>query len=317
MVDIAYGHDRINHPPTASTALLTVPYVVARPTASRHRSPACGYARSPERTDQWQPRTRTRGTGVEAGLGELRETDPLLVLLHAMPAGDPARAAARRTAIEWYLPMAGYLARRFRNHGEPADDVTQAATIGLIKAVDKYDPSRGVPFIGYAFPTVLGEIRRHFRDTTWDIRVPRRVQELYREVAVANDELTHELLRTPSPAALAGRLGVSEREVGEARLAANSYRLLSLDRPRPDGDGEDDGQLADVLGVLDPALASVEDRMLLRNRLGRLSERDRRIIAMRYDAELTQAQIAAQLGLSQMHISRLLTRTLSQLRQMA
>ncbi|WP_275420189.1 SigB/SigF/SigG family RNA polymerase sigma factor [Catellatospora citrea] len=239
------------------------------------------------------------------------------MLLHAIPAGHPARAGARGRAIEWYLPMAGFLARRFRNYGEPLDDITQAAVIGLIKAVDRYDPGRGVPFIGYAFPTILGEIRRHFRDTTWDIRVPRRIQELYRELTVVTDELTHELLRPPSTGLLAERLGISEQEVGVARLAAHSYRLLSLDQPRTDLDGEQDGQLTDMLGVRDPALASVENRMLLRHRLSRLSERDRRIIELRFDAELTQSQIAAQLGLSQMHISRLLSRTLSRLRLMA
>lgn len=280
-----------------------------------------GYAttrplRPPEQPDQWRPRPRSRNS-AEADLGRSSETDPLLVSLHAIPAGDPARAAARSSAIEWYLPMAGFLARKFRNHGEPVDDVTQAAVIGLIKAVDRYDPGRGVPFVGYAFPTILGEIRRHFRDTTWDIRVPRRIQELYRELAVVTDELTHELLRPPSTVLLAERLGVSEQDVGVARLAAHSYRLLSLDQPRTDADGEQDGQLTDMLGVRDPALASVENRMLLRHRLSRLSERDRRIIMLRFDAELTQAQIAAQLGLSQMHISRLLARTLSRLRMMA
>ncbi|GAB4060517.1 SigB/SigF/SigG family RNA polymerase sigma factor [Catellatospora paridis] len=274
--------------------------------------------RPPEQPDRWQPRKRARAeTTAETDLGRSSETDPLLVSLHAIPAGDPARAGARSSAIEWYLPMASYLARRFRNYSEPLDDITQAAVIGLIKAIDRYDPSRGVPFIGYAFPTILGEIRRHFRDTTWDIRVPRRIQELYRELAVVTDELTHELLRPPSTVLLAERLGVSEQDVGVARLAAHSYRLLSLDQPRTDLDGEQDGQLTDMLGVQDPALASVENRMLLRHRLSRLSERDRRIIVLRFDAELTQSQIAAHLGLSQMHVSRLLSRTLSRLRLMA
>ncbi|WP_196279353.1 SigB/SigF/SigG family RNA polymerase sigma factor [Catellatospora vulcania] len=256
---------------------------------------------------------------MAADLGTPGETDPLLVSLHAMAVGDPARAGARDRAIEWYLPMAGYLARRFRNYGEPLDDITQAAVIGLIKAIDRYDAERGVPFVGFAFPTVLGEIRRHFRDTTWDIRVPRRIQELYREVAVVTEELTHELRRSPTTGLVAQRLGVSERDVGLARLAAHSYRLLSLDQPRSDGDweGDGDGRLADLLGVRDPALAAVENRMVLRYRLSRLSERDRSIIVMRFDAELTQSQIAARLGVSQMHISRLLSRTLSQLRLMA
>ncbi|WP_144119189.1 SigB/SigF/SigG family RNA polymerase sigma factor [Catellatospora sichuanensis] len=274
--------------------------------------------RPPEKTDRWQPLPRLRSATMAAPLAGPGETDPLLVSLHAMPVGDPARAVARDRAIEWYLPMAGHLARRFRNHSEPLDDITQAAVIGLIKAIDRYDPGRGVPFVSFAFPTVLGEIRRHFRDATWDIRVPRRIQELYRELAKVTDQLTRELQRSPSTVLVAQRLGVSEREVGVVRLAAHSYRLLSLDQPRSDGDwdGDGDGQLADLLGVADPALTAVENRMLLRHRLSRLSERDRRIILMRFDAELTQAQIAAELGVSQMHISRLLSRTLSRLRLM-
>ncbi|GAB4060535.1 SigB/SigF/SigG family RNA polymerase sigma factor [Catellatospora paridis] len=268
--------------------------------------------RPPEQPDHWQPR---RGAGKPADIAAdwPSEADPLLAMLHALPADDPGRPAARARAIEWYLPMTGYLARRFTRRGEPFDDITQAAVIGLINAVDGYDITRGIPFTGYATPTILGEIKRHFRDSTWDVRVPRRLQELYLQLATVTDELTRDLQSSPSSAQLADRLEVSGHELGVARQAGHAYRLLSLDKPRTDGDME----LSESLGAWDPAMGTVENRMLLQRRLARLSERDRRIIAMRFDEELTQVQIAAQLGVSQMHISRLLARALSRLRRMA
>ncbi|WP_144126132.1 SigB/SigF/SigG family RNA polymerase sigma factor [Catellatospora sichuanensis] len=266
----------------------------------------------PEQPDRWQPRPG-RGKPVDITADWPSEADPLLVLLHALPADDPRRAGTRARAIEWYLPMTGHLARRFTRRGEPLDDVTQAAVIGLIKAVDRFDITRGVPFVGYAAPTIVGEIVRHFRDNTWDVRVPRRVQELYLQLAVVTDELTRDLQGSPNSAQLAERLAVSGRELGVARQASQAYRLLSLDNTRPDGDE----QLSDSFGACDPGLGTVENRMLLQRRLARLSVRDRRIIVMRFEHELTQSEIAAQLGVSQMHISRLLARCLSRLRQMA
>ncbi|MEU8076335.1 SigB/SigF/SigG family RNA polymerase sigma factor [Catellatospora citrea] len=268
-----------------------------------------------EQTDRWQPRRHTATAGI--GPFHPHEPDPLLVQLNATPAGSTARTAARSRAIEWYLPMAGHLARRYRNRGEPLDDITQAALIGLIKAVDRFDTARGLPFASYAFPTIIGEIRRHFRDSTWEIRVPRRVQELSRDLAVTTEDLTGELRCMPSTAQLAERLGVTAQDVGAARLAANAYRTLSLDQPVTDADGDRDGSLGERLGVRDPALASVENRMWLRQQLAGLSPRDRRIIALRFGDELTQTQIAAELGMSQMHISRLLARSLDRLRQAA
>lgn len=262
--------------------------------------------------DRWRPRP---GNGKAAHVAADRpgEADPLLDLLYDLPADDPQRAVARARVIEWYLPMTGYLARRFARRGEPLDDITQVAVIGLIKAVDGYDITRGVPFAGYATPTILGEIKRHFRDSTWDVRVPRRVQELYLQVAAVTEELTRDLQGSPSSAQLAARLEVGSVELGAARRAGYAYRLLSLDKPRSDGDD----QLSDSLAVRDTALQAVENRMLLQPLLARLPVRDRRIIAMRFDEELTQSQIAARLGISQMHVSRLLARALSRLRDMA
>ncbi|MEV4417211.1 SigB/SigF/SigG family RNA polymerase sigma factor [Catellatospora sp. NPDC049609] len=268
--------------------------------------------RPPEQPDRWQPRPR-RARPAAVTPDRPGDNDPLLVRLHSLPAGDPARAAARTQAIEWYLPMTGYLARRFTRRGEPFDDIAQAAVIGLIKAVDGYDIARGVPFSCYATPTIVGEIKRHFRDSTWDVRVPRRVQELYLQLAAVTDELTRDLQGSPSSAQLAARLDVSQQELGVARQARHAYRLLSLDMPRTD----DDGELSESLGAADPAMGTVENRMLLQGRLALLSERDRRIITLRFDEELTQAQIGRQLGISQMHVSRLLAQALSRLRRMA
>jgi RNA polymerase sigma-B factor len=231
-----------------------------------------------------------------------------------MPTDDPDRAALRTRAIEWYLPMTGYLARRFGGRGEPLDDLTQAAVIGLMKAVDGYDCRRGIPFAGYAIPTIVGEIKRHFRDATWDVRVPRRTQELHRAILTAADELTREMQATPDTAMVAERLGIARHEAAATLHVAYAYRAVSLDQPRADGGGAD---LTELLGGPDPAMAMAEDRELLQRWLAKLSDRDRRIIEMRFYADLTQAQIALELGVSQMHVSRLLTRSMFRLRQMA
>ncbi|MEU7827255.1 SigB/SigF/SigG family RNA polymerase sigma factor [Catellatospora sp. NPDC049133] len=266
----------------------------------------------PEQPDHWRPRPRSGNVdGVAATLP--CEPHPLLELLHALPTDDPQRVAARASVIEWYLPMTGYLARRFARRGEPVDDIAQVAAIGLIKAVDRYDVTRGVPFAGYAIPTIMGEIKRHFRDSTWNVRVPRRLQELCLQVASATDELTRDLQGSPSSAQLAARLRVGGAELGAARRAGGAYRLLSLDKARP---GSDE-QLSESLAVRDTAMAAAENRMLLQPLLARLPARDRRIIVLRFYDELTQSQIAAQLGVSQMHVSRLLSHALSRLRGMA
>lgn len=266
----------------------------------------------PEQRDRRRPRP---GNGMVAGVAAdlPSEPHPLLELLHVLPADDPQRLAARARVIEWYLPMTRCLARRFARRGVPLDDITQVAAIGLIKAVDGYDVTRGVPFAGYAIPTILGEIKRHFRDSTWYVRVPRRLQELCLQVAAATDELTRDLQGSPSSAQLAARLRVGGAELGAARRARGAYRLLSLNKARA---GSDE-QLSESLAVRDTAMAAAENRMLLRPLLARLPARDRRIIVLRYYEELTQSQIAAQLGVSQMHVSRLLSHALSRLRGMA
>jgi RNA polymerase sigma-B factor len=236
----------------------------------------------------------------------------LLVRLADLPADNPDHARVRARLIEMHLPLAEYLARRFRNRGEPFDDLLQVANLGLIKSVDGYDVSRGAAFSSYAIPMILGEIKRHFRDKGWDVRVPRRVQELRLEITRATSDLAQSLGRSPTVADLAAHLGVREEDVVEGLDSAHAYRALSLQAPLL---GEaPDTRLADLMGDVDHQLESVEDREALRPLIASLSPREQRIIALRFFGNMTQSQIAAELGISQMHVSRLLSQALAALR---
>ncbi len=232
--------------------------------------------------------------------------------LAASEADSPARSRIRDELVEMHLPLVEYLARRFRNRGEPLDDLVQVATIGLIKSVDRFDLERGVEFSTYATPTIVGEIKRHFRDKGWAIRVPRRLQELKLSLTKATSELSQRLGRSPTVAELAEHLGMSEEEVLEGLESANAYSAVSLDAP--DGGDEDAPAVADTLGSEDESLEGVEYRESLKPLLDQLPPREKRILLLRFFGNMTQSQIAADLGISQMHVSRLLARTLTQLR---
>jgi RNA polymerase sigma-B factor len=250
--------------------------------------------------------------------GSTRATDPqaraLLSLMADLPAG-PDRDRVRARLIELYIPLAEYLARRFRNRGEQFDDLAQVANLGLIKSVDGYDPSRGAAFTSYAIPMIVGELKRHFRDKGWDVRVPRRLQELRLEISKVSGDLAQDLGRSPTVADLATRLEVSEEEIIEGLDCGQAYRALSLDAPVGDvGDSGATG-LGDLLGGEDPDMRDVENREALRPLLAKLPRREQRIIAMRFHGNLTQSQIAAELGISQMHVSRLLAGALRALRE--
>jgi RNA polymerase sigma-B factor len=236
----------------------------------------------------------------------------LFVQLNALPEDDSQRARLRDELVELHLPLVEYLARRFRNRGEMLDDLVQVATIGLIKSVDRFDLERGVEFSTYATPTIVGEIKRHFRDKGWAIRVPRRLQELKLALTKATSELSQKNGRAPTVAELAGHLGLSEEEVLEGLESANAYSAVSLDAP--DGGDDDSPAVADSLGMVDEALEGVEYRESLKPLLAQLPPRERRIIMLRFFANMTQSQIGEEVGISQMHVSRLLTRTLTQLR---
>ncbi|MBM9624756.1 RNA polymerase sigma factor SigF (plasmid) [Streptomyces zhihengii] len=236
--------------------------------------------------------------------------------LQVLEEGTHAYQYARNTLIEMNLSLVQFAARRFRSReAGDMEDVIQVGTIGLIKAIDRFDLSREVEFSTFAIPYIVGEIKRFFRDTSWAVHVPRRLQELRVDLAQAKELLAARLDRDPNVRELADHLQLTEDEIIEGLIASNGYTAGSLDVP---GEGEGPAGVArtyaDVLGAVDPALEKSEDLQALAPLLGELGERDRRIIAMRFGQEMTQAQIGTELGVSQMHVSRLLSRALAQLR---
>lgn len=238
----------------------------------------------------------------------------LLATMAAEPPDSPEYGRARDELVTIHLPLVEHLARRFRDRGEPHDDLVQVGTIGLIKAVDRFDQDRGVEFSTYATPTIVGEIKRHFRDRGWSIRVPRRLQELRQHIGVATAELSQKSGRSPTVAELAAALELSEEEILEGLESAQAYSTLSIDSAGGgDGDSEPTS-LTETLGSEDEALEGVEYRESLKPLLAALTERERQIIMMRFFKNMTQAQIAQEVGVSQMHVSRLLTRALLELR---
>ncbi|WP_234308539.1 RNA polymerase sigma factor SigF, partial [Streptomyces sp. NRRL F-4428] len=249
------------------------------------------------------------GSPAPAALPDPRDRSSaraLFVELRALPDGSAEKAELRNRLVRMHLPLVEHLARRFRNRGEPLDDLTQVATIGLIKSVDRFDPDRGVEFSTYATPTVVGEIKRHFRDKGWAVRVPRRLQELRLSLTTATAELSQQHGRSPTVHELAERLGISEEEVLEGLESANAYSTLSLDVPDTD---DESPAVADTLGAEDEALEGVEYRESLKPLLEGLPPREKRILLLRFFGNMTQSQIAQEVGISQMHVSRLLART--------
>jgi RNA polymerase sigma-B factor len=254
-----------------------------------------------EPTGRYSARERDENSS-EAMLARLGDLDP----------DTDAFTRLRARIIEDLLPLATHLAARFRNRGEPFDDLVQVANLALIKAVDGFDPHRGVSFSSYAVPFIAGELKRHFRDKTWHVRVPRRLQELSLQINRATDELTQRLGRSPTVSDLALHLEIGEEEAIEALEAAGAYHSLSLDAPAGGEDGA--STLVDIIGSEDAELAGVDARVALPPLLATLPVREQRILAMRFFGNLTQSQIAAELGISQMHVSRLITKALTTLR---
>ena len=221
----------------------------------------------------------------------------------------------RNTLVELNMALVRFAAKRFRTRSEPMEDIVQVGTIGLIKAIDRFDLDQENEFPTFAMPTIIGEIKRFFRDTSWAVHVPRRLQELRLTLAKATDTLTCSLGRGPTAAELAAHLGLTEEEVVEGQMAANGYSVSSIDASSATGEGDDQGSsFVAHLGDVDPGLDSVENLVCLKPLLAGLGERDRRIISMRFGAEMTQSQIGDELGISQMHVSRLLSRALGTLR---
>jgi RNA polymerase sigma-B factor len=237
---------------------------------------------------------------------ERSSVDALLIAYHRE--GD--RDARERALVE-LMPLVRALASRYAGRGEPLEDLVQVGALGLVKAVDRFDVDRGVEFSSYAVPTIVGEIRRHFRDKAWAMHVPRRIKELSVRLARVLDELTHELGRSPTVAELAEAAGAEEEEVIDALDSAHAYSTRSLHAPFEDG-GDD--SLAEKLGEEETGYRDVEDGSIVATGLGALDERERRIVELRFFEEMTQSQIAAEIGISQMHVSRLLRRALVKMR---
>jgi RNA polymerase sigma-B factor len=228
-----------------------------------------------------------------------------------MPVDDPRRPALRDRVIEAWLPLARHLAARYHGRGEPADDLLQTAVVGLIKAVDRYDADRGVEFTGFAIPTILGEVKRHFRDRTWSVRVPRRTQELRMAITDANNTLVHTLGRSATVADIAAHLKITEEEVLEGLEGARAYSATSLSTPVA---ADESMSLGDTLGEDDHEYELTELRMVLGVAMAHLDEREQTILSLRFYGNMTQSDIAARIGVSQMHVSRLITRALAKLR---
>jgi RNA polymerase sigma-B factor len=242
------------------------------------------------------------------------ETMRVLRRIAALPADDPERARLRDEVVEDHMPYARHIARRYGRLGVTDEDFEQVAYLGLVKAVDNFDPEYGTGFLGYATPMIVGEIKRYFRDATWSVHVPRHMQELTGEMYSAVDALTTELGRGPTLRELAARLGVGVEELVEALDAAEAYNIVSLDCPIG-RTGADDGEcLGELLGAEDPGYERAVDREVLRGLVDELGERDRRILLMRYFRGMTQSEIGERLGVSQMQVSRLISRILTELR---
>ncbi|MGW8764903.1 RNA polymerase sigma factor SigF [Streptomyces sp. NPDC055815] len=235
--------------------------------------------------------------------------------LAAREEGTAEHQYVRNTLIEMNMTLVRYAAGRFRGRTEEMEDIVQVGMIGLIKAIDRFDLSREVEFTTFAVPYIVGEIKRFFRDTSWAVHVPRRLQEARVELAKATDELSSRLGRAPRVAELAPVMDLSEEQVVEAQLAANGYHSTSLDAAIGGDDETDDAALADLIGEEDTALALFEDFHTLAPLVAALDERDRVLLHLRFVEELTQTQIGERLGVSQMHVSRLLARSLNRLRE--
>ncbi|MCM2419726.1 RNA polymerase sigma factor SigF [Streptomyces sp. RKAG293] len=237
----------------------------------------------------------------------------LFLRLETLDEGTYEYSYVRNTLVELNLALVKFAASRFRTRSEPMEDIIQVGTIGLIKAIDRFELSRGVEFPSFAMPTIIGEIKRFFRDTSWSVRVPRRLQELRLDLAKAGDELAQQLDRSPNVAELAARLRITAEEVIEGMAASNAYTASSLDA-QPDED-DSEGALTDRIGYEDHDLEGIEYIESLKPLIAELPARDRKILSLRFTGNLTQSEIGEELGISQMHVSRLLSRTLARLRR--
>ncbi|MBC3841327.1 RNA polymerase sigma factor SigF [Streptacidiphilus sp. 4-A2] len=287
---------------------------VGRPEAGRARFPGVPRGRALVR-----PR-RDGFRGLPVPVGPVGPVDAramskvLFVRLAALEEGTHEHQYVRNTLVEMNLTLVWFAAGRFRNRSEPMEDIVQVGTIGLIKAIGRFDPERGIEFPTFALPTIVGEMKRFFRDTSWAVHVPRRLQELRLLLARATDELAQRSGRAPTAAELAAHLELTVEEVCEGLVAANGYSVSSLDAQPGDDESDTGGSIAERVGQLDPGMEGIENLESLKPLVAQLPERERVILSLRFGAEMTQAQIGAELGISQMQVSRLLTKAVRALR---
>ncbi|WP_040808791.1 RNA polymerase sigma factor SigF [Nocardia concava] len=246
------------------------------------------------------------------------DIEPLLKeLAIAVEKDDPSQDRLREEAIGRCLPLAEHIARKFSGRGEPYEDLLQVARVGLVVSIDRFDVTRGSRFLSFAVPTIMGEVRRYFRDGTWAVRVPRRIKEIQLRLGTTIERLAQGLGRMPTAREIAAELGVDRAEITQAMLAANAYQSSSLEAAMPDGGENAPLSLLDALGEDEPNYELVDQYLAVRPHLAELPDRERQVLVLRFFEGKTQAQIAAHLGVSQMHISRILTKTLSGLREAA
>ncbi|GAA2169751.1 SigB/SigF/SigG family RNA polymerase sigma factor [Actinomadura napierensis] len=242
------------------------------------------------------------------------QAELLLAEMNRLADDDPRRETLRARIVEMHVPLVRGIARRYANRGEPLDDLQQVAYLGLVKAINRFDPEVGDRFVTYAYPVVTGEVKRHFRDKTWGVRVSRRIQELRPVLQSTVQEFTRAHGRSPTTREIAALLEITEEETVEVIIACDAYRPLSLEAPADGAAGGDAATVGERLGSDDPALQNLIDGNALRPLIDELPERERTILLLRFFGNKTQTQIAEQVGLSQMHVSRLLRATLERLR---
>ncbi|MFI5783347.1 RNA polymerase sigma factor SigF [Nocardia sp. NPDC051570] len=243
--------------------------------------------------------------------------EPLFAELARYDATDPRRTALREQVIRRCLPLAEHIARRFTGRGETFDDLLQIARLGLLHAVDRFDPAHGAPFVAFAVPTVMGEVRRHFRDHTWAVRVPRRIKEIQQMLGPTTEALTQRLRRAPKAREIAEELGVDLVEVTQALIANNGYHTTAIDAVTDTENDTAPQSLLDLLGAEEPEYRIVENYLAVKPLLAALPERERRVLISTFFESRTQAQIAQRIGVSQMQVSRILSNTLKTLREQA
>ncbi|MFI5778943.1 RNA polymerase sigma factor SigF [Nocardia sp. NPDC051570] len=243
--------------------------------------------------------------------------EPLFAELAGYDATDPRRIALRERVIGRCLPLADHIARKFAGRGESFEDLLQIARLGLLYAIDRFDPAYGSTFLGFAVPTIMGEVRRHFRDHTWAVRVPRRIKEIQQMLGPATEALIHRLGRLPRAREIAEELGIDLTEVTQALIANNGYETSPIDAVADTESDNAPQSLLDLLGAEEPEYRMVEDYLAVAPLIAALPERERRVLVMRFFESQTQAQIARRIGVSQMQVSRILAGTLNTLRDQA